>query len=63
MDNQYTNQVPWTRQYCGKGGKRQTQYGPGATGQRERQCYKRTVDSIAMGAGGVQVRVSPTSRY
>ena len=53
-DTQYTNQVPWTRQYCRKGGKRRAQYGPGATGQKERQWYKRTVDSVAMGTGGEQ---------
>ena len=53
----------WQDDTVERGGKRQTQYGPGATGQRERQCYKRTVDSVATGAGGVQVRVSLTSRY
>jgi len=31
--------------------------------ERERQWYKRTVDSVAMGAGGVKVRVSLMSRY
>ena len=59
---QYTDKVLWARWCCELGSKTQS---PGATGQRGYDQIwhnKRTANSVATDAEGVQAKVSPASR-